>query len=61
MAQDFRQFIHAEIQTMVREIGEESTGDTDRENTRAIEWIRKNAVRFRDEWARMQHRHAEAG
>jgi hypothetical protein len=59
MAQDFRQFIHAEIQTMVRDIGKESMGDVDKENTRAIEWIQKNAVRFRDEWVRI-HRQAEA-
>ena len=59
MGQDFRQFIHAEIQTMVRDIGEESMGDVDKENTRAIEWIQKNAVKFRDEWCRIR-RQAEA-
>lgn len=52
MPTEFKQFIRAEVATMVRDIGEDALGDVEQLNERAIEWIRKNAVRFRDEWRR---------
>ncbi len=52
MPTEFKQFIRAEVATMVRDIGEDACGDVERLNERAIEWVRKNAVRFRNEWCR---------
>lgn len=50
--EQLRQYLKAELEVMVREMGGECKGDVDLENTRAIEWIGRNAARFRAQWDR---------
>lgn len=58
MEHDFRQFIRAELETMARDLGEDVLIDVEQANRRAMEWIRQNAARFRDEW-HQNHTQAE--
>jgi hypothetical protein len=52
MSSEFERFMREEVKTMVREIGGECVGDTERLNRKALAWIEANAARFRAEWVR---------
>jgi hypothetical protein len=59
MADCFRDFIEAEIETMSRDIDDESRKDPVRRTERLLAWIEKNAADFRGRWCEQrveQHR-----
>jgi len=52
MSEDFGQFLKAEIDAILSSMDEQSRSDPEQCTSRAIDWIEKNAGRFRDEWNR---------
>jgi hypothetical protein len=49
---EFRRFIVAQVETILHDIGDSGRDDVEMQNVRAVEWIKDNAARFRDEWFR---------
>jgi len=52
MSEDFGQFLKAEIDAILSSMDEQSRSDPEQCTIMAIDWIEKNAGRFRDEWNR---------
>ncbi len=46
----FRRFMAAQVEAVEHDTGCAGQKDVHRRNVQALEWINKNAARFRDEW-----------
>jgi hypothetical protein len=57
MADFFRDFIEAEVHSMLEEMGDDCRNDPLLRREKALDWIERNAADFRINWDK---RHAEA-
>lgn len=51
MAYTLKEFLVAEIEEIKRSVGRNDEMDRELFSRKAIEWIERNAARFRDEWS----------
>jgi len=48
--QHMKQYLQDQFACMLEEIGQESLHDREVANRRALEWVARNAARYRAEW-----------